>query len=80
MLSEIYNVIEFDNGTYEATVWWTDGDCVPDDVEYNLTLTDQLSAQAVDYIMKQRQMTLTNLTLGIEYTVSVSLLNYVMEL
>ena len=71
VLSENYTVVKMDNGTYEVTVWWTKGNCAPDDVEYNLTLTDTSSEEALNNVTKQTQQTLC-LNPGIEYVVAVS--------
>ena len=71
VLSENYTVVKMDNGTYEVTVWWTKGNCVPDDVEYNLTLTDTSSEGAVNNVMKQTQTTLY-LNQGIKYVIAVT--------
>ena len=72
VLSENYTVVKIDNGTYEVTVWWTNGNCAPDDVEYNLTLTDISTEEAVIFVTNQTQMTLTRLNWGIEYSLTVN--------
>ena len=62
------------NGTYDVTVWWTKGNCAPDNIEYNLrlTITDKSSQKVVNYITKETQMTLLHIIRGIEYTVTVT--------
>ena len=70
MLSENYNFSKMDNRNYEATVWWTNGDCAPDDVEYNLTI-ERSSQKVVNNVTNQTQITLTNLNQGIKYAVTV---------
>ena len=45
MLSENYTVVKMDSGVHEVTLQWTKGYCAPDDVEYNLTVTDSSSQE-----------------------------------
>ena len=70
MLSENYTEVKMDNGTYEVTVWWTKGNCAPDDVEYNLTRTNTSSKETLK-VTKQTQTTLY-LNPGIEYVIAVT--------
>ena len=63
--------VKMDNGTYEVTVWWTKGNCTPDDVEYNLTLTVASSEEALNKVTKQTRTTLY-LNPGIEYVIAVT--------
>ena len=72
VLLDNYTMVKMDNGAYEVTVWWTKGNCAPDDVEYNLTLTDTSSEEAVNnYVTKQTQKTLY-LNASIEYVIAVT--------
>jgi hypothetical protein len=71
VLSENYTEIKMDNGTYEVTVWWTKGNCAPDDVEYNLTLTNTFSKDTLNNVTKQTQMTLY-LNQGTKYVIAVT--------
>ncbi|CAI8037894.1 hypothetical protein GBAR_LOCUS21168 [Geodia barretti] len=72
VLLDNYTMLKMDNGTYEVKVWWTKGNCAPDDVEYNLTLTNTSSEEAVNnYVTKQSQQTLY-LNPGIEYVIAVT--------
>lgn len=70
-LLDNYTEVEYDNGTYEVTVWWTKSDCAPDDVKYNITLIDTSSQEAVNIITKLTQRTIY-LKLGVRYTVTIS--------
>ena len=71
VLLDNYTMVKMDNGAYEVTVWWTKGNCAPDDVEYNLTLTDTSSEGAVNNVTKQTQTTLY-LNQGTKYVIAVT--------
>ena len=70
VLLDNYTMVKMDNGTFEVTVWWTKGNCAPDDVEYNLILTVASSEEALK-VTKQAQKTLY-LNASIEYVIAVT--------
>ena len=70
VLLDNYTVVNMDNGTYKVTLWWTKGTCAPDDVEYNLTLTNTSSKETLK-VTKQTQTTLY-LNPGIEDVIAVT--------
>ena len=57
-----------ENGFYEVTLQWTKGYCAPDDVEYNLTVTDASSQE--HYITHLSEITV-KLNQSITYMVYV---------
>ena len=69
-MSENYTEVKRDNGMYDVTVWWTKGDCAPDDVVYNLTVTDLSQQESVNYSTQQTQYTLP-INQSVNYTATV---------
>ena len=70
VMSKNYTEVERDDGMYDVTVWWTKGDCAPDDVMYNLTVTDLSQKESVNYSTQQTQYTLP-INQGVNYTTTV---------
>ena len=70
VMSDNYTEVERDNGIYDVTVWWTKGDCAPDDVVYNLTVIDLSQHESVNYATQQTQYTLP-INQSVYYTATV---------
>ena len=69
-MSENYTEVERDNGIYDVTVQWTKGDCAPNDVMYNITVTDLSQQESMNYITQQTQYTLP-INQSVYYTATV---------
>lgn len=56
---------------YNVTVWWTEDECTPNDVEYIVSLTNSSSPHPMHQVTTLTQLNLT-LYFGIEYNVTVT--------
>ena len=53
------------------TVFWTDNDCTPDDVEYVVSVTNSAHSDPEKHVTNHKNITL-NATEGVNYTIIVT--------